>query len=284
MKSFLRFMSFILLSSPLLAAQPLATDSPLASKEGQAWQTLFNGKDLSGWEPYVSYQPETNEYNLKSKHQPRGVNDDPKKVFSVVDGMLRVSGEEWGGLTSLAEFDNFHLSFEIKWGDKKWPPRLDVVRDSGMLYFAVGPQGAQSEHWMRSHEFQIQEGDSGDYHSLDGVTVDAHVGDAHEGDWKFYRYAPELPRKDNIAARILKLGLYEKPRGQWDTMEIIADGETLIHKVNGHEVLRAFNSQQTVAGERVPLMRGHLQIQSEGAEVFYRNIKIQSLTKPAADY
>ena len=46
------------------------------------------------------------------------------------------------------------------------------------------PEGAQSGHWMRSHEFQLQEGDCADYHSLDGVTVDAHVGDANQGNWK----------------------------------------------------------------------------------------------------
>lgn len=248
------------------------------------WKSLFNGKDLSGWETYVSFQPETNEYNLVSKHKPRGVNNDPKKVFSVVDGLLRVSGEEWGGITTLEDFENFHLKFDVKWGDKKWHPRTDARRDSGVLYFAVGPQGAQSAHWMRSHEFQVQEGDSGDYHSLDGVIIDVHAGDANEGDWKFYAYDPKGPLRKDIAARVLKLGLYEKPHGEWDTMEIITDGKTLIHKVNGHEVFRGFNSREKVDGKYVPLTRGKLQIQSEGAEVFYRNILIKPLDKPAANY
>ena len=126
----------------------IASTQAFAAAAGE-WQSLFNGKDLSGWEPYVSYQPETNEYNLVSKHKPRGVNNDPKKVFSVVDGLLRVSGEEWGGLTSLEEFENFHLKFEVKWGKQKWYPRLDAPMDSGLLYFAVGPHGAQSGHCRR---------------------------------------------------------------------------------------------------------------------------------------
>lgn len=258
----------------------LASNAVMAGE----WKSLFNGKDLTGWEAYVSYQPETNEYKLVSKHKPRGVHNDPKKVFSVVDGLLRVSGEEWGGLTSLDEYENFHLKFDIKWGKKKWHPRLDVVRDSGLLYYAVGPQGAQSEHWMRSHEFQVQEGDSGDYHSLDGVIIDVHAGDTNQGDWKFYRYDPKLPLRKDIAARVLKLGNYEKPSGEWDTMEVIADGKTLIHKVNGKEVFRGFNSREKVDGKYVPLTRGKLQIQSEGAEAFYRNILIKTLDKPAAEY
>jgi hypothetical protein len=261
----------------------IASAQVFAAGEGE-WKSLFNGKDLSGWEPYVSYQPETNAHNLVSKHKPRGLNNDPKQVFSVVDGLLRVSGEEWGGLTSLDEFENFHLKFEVKWGKQKWPPRLDAPRDNGILYFAVGPQGAQSAHWMRSHEFQIQEGDSGDYHSLDGVIIDVHAGDTNLGDWKFYRYDPTLPLRKDIAARVLKLGNYEKPSGEWDTMEVITDGKTLIHKVNGHEVFRGFHSRHKVDGKFVPLTRGKLQIQSEGAETFFRNIQIKTLDKPAAEY
>lgn len=258
----------------------------LAALTAQAdeWRSLFNGKDLSGWQPYVSFQPETNAHNLVSKHTPRGINNDPKKVFSVVDGLLRVSGEEWGGLTSMDEFENFHLQFEVKWGEKKWPPRLDAPRDNGMLYFAVGPEGAQSGHWLRSHEFQVQEGDSGDYHSVDGVIIDVHATDTHIGDWKFYAYDPKAPLRNDIAARVLKRGLYEKPSGEWDTMDVIADGQTLIHKVNGREVFRGFNSRHKVDGKVVPLTRGKLQIQSEGAETFYRNIRIKTLTKPAAEY
>ena len=67
-------------------------------------------------------------------------------------------------------------------------------------------------------------------------------------------------------------------------MEVIADGDTLIHKVNGHEVFRGFNSRHKVDGKYVPLNRGKLQIQSEGAETFYRNIQIKALDKPASAY
>lgn len=270
MKAVLLFTSVcLMLSQPSIASE---------------WRSLFNGKDLSGWQPYVSYQPENNDYNLVSKQQPKGVNHDPNQIFSVVDGLLRVSGAEWGGLTSIEEFENFHLQFEIKWGKQKWYPRLDAPMDSGLLYFAVGPHGAQSGHWMRSHEFQIQQGDHGDYHSLDGVIIDVHATDTNIGDWKFYKYDPRAPLRSNIAARVLKRGLHEKPAGEWDLLEVITDGQTLIHKVNGHEVFRGFHSRQPVANGFAPLTRGKFQIQSEGAEVFFRNIRVRSLTTAAAEY
>lgn len=244
------------------------------------WTPLFNGKDLSGWTTWISMQPITE--NMKAPTSVRGLNNDPLHVFTVVDGMIRVSGEEWGAVSTTGEYENFHLKFEFKWGSKKWPPRLNAPRDSGMLYYAVGPEGAQSGHWMRSHEFQLQEGDCADYHSLDRVMVDAHAGDANQGDWKFYRYDPSLPLRTGLAARILKLGNYEKPSGEWNTMEIIADGKTLIHVVNGHEVLRVENSRQVVDGKVVPLTRGKFSIQSEGSEAFFRNIEVKSLSGPAS--
>ncbi|WP_296953307.1 DUF1080 domain-containing protein [uncultured Massilia sp.] len=246
----------------------------------KGWTPLFNGKDLSGWTTWISMQPTSD--NMKMPTSTRGLNQDPRKVFTVVDGMLRVSGEEWGAVSTVGEYENFHLKFEFRWGDKTWAPRLGAPRDSGLLYYAVGPEGAQSGHWMRSHEFQLQEGDCADYHSLDGVTVDAHVGDANQGNWKFFRYDPALPLRTGLAARILKRGNYEKPSGEWNTMEVIADGKTLIHIVNGHEVLRVENSRQVVDGRSVPLERGKFSIQSEGAEAFYRNIQVKPLTGPAS--
>jgi hypothetical protein len=265
------------LTAVLALSLPFA--APLHAADS-GWTPLFNGKDLSGWSTWISMQPTSD--NMKAPTSVRGLNQDPRKVFSVVDGMLRVSGEEWGAVSTAGEYENFHLKFEFKWGSKKWFPRLDAPRDSGVLYYAVGPEGAQSGHWMRSHEFQLQEGDCADYHSLDKVTVDAHVGDANQGDWKFYRYDPALPLRTGLASRILKRGNYEKPSGEWNTMEIIADGKTLIHVVNGHEVLRVENSRQTVDGKVVPLTRGKFSLQSEGAEAFYRDIRVKSLSGPAS--
>ncbi|ABG40371.1 protein of unknown function DUF1080 [Paraglaciecola sp. T6c] len=239
------------------------------------WVSLFNGKDLQGWYTFVSYQPEDSNYQDPDNLPVRGINNDPKNVFSVHDGMLRISGEEWGGISTIKEYENFHLKFDVKWGDKKWPPRENLPRDSGVLYFAVGEAGASMNHWMRSHEMQIQVGDSGDYHSLDGVLIDTHCGDANDGDWHFYRYDPDMPLCKDIANRVLKLGEFENPIGQWDSMEVIADDTMVIHKINGHEVFRGYQSRQVIDGEHVPLTKGRIEFQSEGAEVFYRDIRIK---------
>lgn len=250
--------------------------SPVDETEGD-WVSLFNGNDLQGWQTFVSYQPKDSKYQDPDDLPVRGVNNDPNKVFSVQDGLLRISGEEWGGISTIKEYESFHLKFDVKWGDKKWPPREHLPRDSGVLYFAVGEPGASMNHWMRSHEMQIQVGDSGDYHSLDGVLIDTHCGNANQGDWHFYRYDPVMPMCKDIANRVLKLGEFENPIGQWDTMEVIADDQVVIHKINGHEVFRGYHSRQVIDGQQVALTKGKIEFQSEGAEVFYRNIRIKQL-------
>ena len=47
--------------------------------------------------------------------------------------------------------------------------------------------------------------------------------------------------------------------------------------VNGHVVMRLKNSQQWENGELSVLNKGQLQLQSEGAEVFYKDIKLQTI-------
>ena len=33
-----------------------------------------------------------------------------------------------------ADYKDYRLSLEYKWGEKKFPPRLEAVRDAGLLY------------------------------------------------------------------------------------------------------------------------------------------------------
>ena len=133
------------------------------STRSAGWKSLFNEKDFTGWETYLDRPYAKDE---QPKVAPLGLNNDPNHVFSVVqeDGKpaLRVSGETFGGINTLADFENYHLRLEFKWGTKKWPPKLDRPRDSGLLYHSVGPHGT-AMLWMESFEFQIQEGDCGDY-------------------------------------------------------------------------------------------------------------------------
>jgi hypothetical protein len=248
------------------------------------WQSLFNGTNLSGWDTYLGPTFDTVQNRFDSLSIP-GLNNDPKKVFSVVqeDGApaIRVSGDAFGGISTLQEFENFHLRVEFKWGTLKWHPRKDKKRDSGILYYAVGPQGAAYGHWMRSQEFQVQEGDCGDYWSIDGSIVDIPATGSKIDEYVYDPSASLLPFSytSEYGKRCIKNPDAEKPAGEWNTVDIYCLGGTIVHMINGTVVMRLSNSRQPMEGKEIPLTKGKIQLQTEGAEVYYRNIQVQSISE-----
>ncbi len=259
---------------------PVAGDD--VKKDGRA--VLFNGKDLSGWDTWLG-RP------FKEK-EVVGLNKDPKQVYTVVsvDGQpaIRISGEIFGALTSKEEYENYHLKLEFKWGKKKWPPRAKMVRDSGLLYHCVGPHGAAGSFWMRSQECQIQEGDCGDYWSVAGAIVNVS-GERKGGTGPvvFNKAGPNLftvPGKNSGGPRIVKHPDNEKPTGQWNIIELLTVGQTSYHVVNGKVVMVLTKSRQIVDKKEMPLTKGKIQLQSEGAEIFYRNIVLRKITRFPDDF
>ena len=109
---------------------------------------MFNGKNLDGWYTFI---------------KDRGKNVDPKKVFTVKNGMIRISGEEFGCITSNDEFENYKITVEYKWGEITYEPRVDKARDSGLLLHSIGEDGGSDGTWMHSIECQIIEGGTGDF-------------------------------------------------------------------------------------------------------------------------
>src|SRR5712671_1997380 len=120
----------ILLFTVFSFVTPGAEPSVAPPKSG--WQSLFNGKDLSNWDKFVA---------TSGSSGPLVPNRDPQNVFTVthLDGgtVIHVSGENYGSITTHDEFENFHARLEFKWGQKRWPPRATVGRDSGILYCCI---------------------------------------------------------------------------------------------------------------------------------------------------
>ncbi len=260
----------------LVAGLGLVPASADDQKDG--WTSLFNGKDLSGWDTWLG-RP------FKEK-EVIGLNKDPNKVYAVVDvdgqPAMRISGEIFGALTTKGDFENYHLKLEFKWGEKRWPPREKAVRDSGLLYHCVGPQGAHGSFWMRSLELQIQEKDCGDFYSVAGVIVDVEA--ERKGDKGPLVYKKGGKQFVGVTSRIIKDPDNEKPTGQWNTIELLTVGQTSVHLVNGKVNMILTNARHKVEGKEVPLTCGKLQLQSEAAEVFYRNIAIKKIAKIPEKY
>lgn len=228
---------------------------------------LFNGRDLTG------FYPSMKENKLS----------DPKGVFTVKNGVIHVSGEEWGGLTTVDEWTNYHLIVEWKWGGKNLPPRVDRARDSGILLHGIGEDGAAGNGWLESIEYQIIEGGTGDMILVRGktrpsATVEIEKDGKNETYWKkggekmtrnsgrFNWYGRDRAWQDKLGYR----GPVdvEKPVGQWNKSEIIARGDTLKYYLNGKLVLEATDVRPTA---------GKIQFQSEAAEILFRKVELKPL-------
>ena len=261
------------------------------------WQPLFNGKDFTGWEFYLGVPdasidvPGMERDEEGNYTEPVGLGVDPLKVFTVVevDGApaLRFSGQIFGSFATVEEYGNYHLRMEVKWGEQRWMPhRWDGRRNSGLLYHGVGEFGAGFGVWKTSHECQIMENDFGDSFRMGEIFCEIAATRNADGSYVFDPTAPPVRFGPGMqAGRICKRNpINEKPRGEWNTIELICYEDISVHVINGVVNMINSNSHLLVNGREVPLTKGVIQLQSEGAEVYYRNIEIRPIKNIPAKY
>lgn len=204
----------------------------LASAQSDKMKPIFNGKNLEGWTKFL---------------QKQGANKDPQNVFKVENGELHVSGQEFGYVATTKSYQDFHLSLEFKWGEKKYPPRERDKRDAGICF---NVEMLDNKIWPKSVECQIQEGDVGDLWLIDSVTA----------------FVDGISTEPKDYAQVKKIRNGELPHGEWNKVEVISNKGKFSFLVNGILVNE---------GEYMSVTSGRILLQSEGAEVYYRNIKVE---------
>ncbi len=262
-----------------------------ATEKDADWIPLWNGEDFSGWHSYLDtlYQRKTDESG--NKIEPYGVDNDPLGVFSVVqldDGpAIRIDGKSWGMIYTKESYRNYHLKLKFKWGEGRYEPRAEAKRDSGLLYHGFGGPGSAYQ-WMNSQELQIQEGDTGDYWPVGDVEVDipSKKYDEHyyiydkRSDLRTYfssEYLPEARDESLSKRRCIKGVDAERPFGEWNEIDLICLGDQSIHIVNGVVVMRLYHSKNVGSESPQSLDSGRLILQSEGAEIFFKDIVIKQI-------
>ena len=256
---------FLSAAGAVLAGGLLLSGQTAPPADSDGWVSLFNGKNFDGW---YTFLPST------------GKNSDPKKVFKVQDGMVHildipVTGEnqEFGYLSTDREFAHCRIRAEFKWGVKRFPPRQDDKRDSGLLYYFTGPDKV----WPRALELQIQETDVGDLWILEGTRITTKI--ETEG---YPMYVLSGPLRTQSRGNIIKFGDFEDRNG-WNTVEVVLDGDRITQLVNGRAVMRAWDIKQTSPGDPstyIPLTSGRVMLQAEGAEIWFRNVRMKPLEAP----
>lgn len=255
------------------------------------WHELIDA-DLSNWDKYLSYQHQVG-YNgsqpLDENGEPIppiGLNKPGYNVFTTQtigdETIIRVSGEYYGCLVTKEEYENYHFQLKFKWGEEKWAFRKNLLMDSGILYHSVGDHGAEFwRSWMVSQEFQIMEGHTGDYWCQLTSEIDIRAykpeGNLNPMAHESQDYLP-ISMYGQYKNYCLRSSNFEKPHGEWNTLDLYCFEGKSLHVVNGEVVMILKNSRNALKnGETVPLTKGKIQLQSEAAELFFKDIKIREI-------
>jgi hypothetical protein len=209
-----------------------ALAGPLAGDPGQGLVDLFNGKDLSGWV---------------------NVNTDPD-TWSVRDGMIVCSGLPIGVMRSEKQYENFIMHIEWR--------HMEAGGNSGVFIWSNATPG--DNRLPNGVEVQMLENDWPKLHMRDGkLPPIAYVhGELFGvGGVEIVPDNPRGPRSKSIENRC-------KPKGNWNTYDVVAVDGVVKLSVNGKFVNGISGSSQK---------KGYLCLESEGKEIHFRNIRIMEL-------
>ena len=244
--------------------------------------TLFNGKDLSDWSAWLGYADPALTYK-RPPVAPIGATARSAEIFKVVaeDGRpaLYVNGATWGSLVHKGDFRNYHLRLQYKWGKGRWAPRETQAPNNGLLYHTHGAPGVVWGTWSQAVEFEIMTGSIGMVVPVgEAISVETSAIDDPSLIAPKLRFAPTgrtVTAKGGTANwNVEAFRDAEKPAGQWNTLDLYVLGDRAVHVVNGVPVM-------VVGGLKAgaePLTHGAIQLQSEGAETFFRDIVLEPIS------
>lgn len=243
---------------------------------------LFNGVDLQGFHTWL----------VDSQ---RG---DPRNVFTVTNGSIRISGNGLGYLATAQNYRHYRLVAEFKWGGRNysWGDRIGKARDSGIFLHSIGPDGNSHDGrgaFKSAIECNIFQGAMGDFLLIRGTNAQgnliapkltAEVADQRDGDgWFTWRQGGRLQSierwgrlnwhgKDPQWKDLLDFrgaGDVERPAGTWNQIECICRGDRITIHLNGVRVNEAFNVWPS---------SGQILLQCEGSEIFFRKVELHPLS------
>ena len=185
------------------------------------------------------------------------------KAWKVEDSALHLDAsviDDWqtkdgGDIVTNEEYENFHLKLEWK---------IAKGGNSGIMFYVHEDTAKYKYPWETGPEMQVVDNEN----HPDGKIAKSRAGDIYD--------LVEVSKQT------------VKPAGEWNQVEIIANGGKLDFQLNGEHVLSTilWNDEwkALVAGSKFKTMpgfstfrKGRIALQDHGADVWYRNITIKRL-------
>jgi len=240
--------------------QPLAMNTLSPEEKAAGWKLLFDGKTTDGWRSF----------------RPHGSIKAPPPVshhWHVIDGALCAVGgypkEGRGDIVTEETFGAFILECDYR--------VLDPDSNSGILYRV---QETADSTWRSGIEYKIVDNN--------------RSGDTYKSGSAFGLYQPSADPKTGKPIDATH------PRGEWNHVKIVSDGNHVEHWLNGVQYLEfeigSEDWQRRV--EKAPFKpkstqrfaksrKGHIAMQGDHSTAQFRNIKLRKLNdanpEPAED-
>jgi hypothetical protein len=162
---------------------------------------------------------------------------DPATVFTVQNGVIHIKGDPFGYMRTKKIYSDYKL--HVEW---RWPAE---ATNSGVFVHAQQPDAI----WLKCIECQLKAGSAGDFVCMNGADMKEHTNKA--------------------VSSVKKMAdSSEKPTGEWNSMDVVCEGNTITVYVNG--VLQNKGTEVTVS-------EGHICLQSEGKDIEFKNVFLTTL-------
>jgi hypothetical protein len=263
-----------LMSRPGIVVLLVVTAAPAHATP--KWTALFNGRNLDNFDIAYSSKP--------IDGRPASAMFEVKdRVVHTYPGQAAGTPQPSAYFQTRQAYGDYVLHLEYKWGDRKFVPRMNRVKDAGIVFH--GYENVENS-WPHGIECQIEDSNVGD---LWIISSRANVAT---------RTASYQPRPDPLqdgapyyaadgqAAMHGDHGKYVRIRHSidyehsgWNGVDVVVRGDRAVYLVNGQANMRITNMKKWDEGGWARLDRGKILFQAEYAEVYYRNIKIRPVTE-----
>jgi hypothetical protein len=256
---------YLLLLSLLLSSTFLSCSKKNGEKE--EWISLFNGRDLTGWQ---------------IKFTGHELNDNYKNTFRVEDGILKASYDEYeifdekfGHIYTDKKFSNYILRLEYRFTGEQVPGGPDWgIRNNGIMFHSQSAESMRiDQEFPVSIETQLLAGNGIDERTTGNVcTPGTNV----------------VINGELVTEHCIESTSETYHGDQWVTAEVEVHGSgKIIHRINGDVVFEYEKPQldpededakkMIDAGADLLLSEGHIALQAESHNTEFRKIELLEL-------
>lgn len=157
-------------------------------------------------------------------------------VYGIKEGNILIQGNPFGYMRTTEKHSNYKLHVEWRW--------VGEGTNSGLfLHVQEG-----DKLWPNAIECQLGSGTAGDFVMLGGSKI------------------AEIPCEGQFPIK-KRNGDFEKPIGEWNTAEVVCEGNSITVYINGE-----LQNQATAENSE-----GYIALQSEGGPIEFRNIRLMGI-------